>query len=159
MFYFHDPLINSAPSPVTPPAMMRVVAAPTPLPLPPKGWQWAKSSPPAVTVRKEGNPDRSPAANAPTPSAIVATSSVCEPATPAQETPASAPQVVSAPVASAALPTWSVVSWKNLGPRSITGTRKEAVSLVENLMSMAGIHHLDIHVYDAIHVIVALERS
>lgn len=159
MFYFHDPLMDTVPVQPTPPAIVRIAEVPASPPALPKGWQRAKSSPPAVSVRKEGNPDHSHVANAPTPSAIVATSSVCNPATPAQETPASAPLVVAVPVASAALPTWSIVSWKNLGPRSITGTKEEAVSLIENRLSMAGIHRLDIHVYAAIHVIVALERS
>ena len=56
----------------------------------------------------------------------------------------------------AALPAWSIVSWKNLAPRSITGTREEAISQVESDLAMAGVHHLDIQVYDAVHTIVAL---
>ena len=55
-------------------------------------------------------------------------------------------------------PTWSIVSWKHLAPRKFTGTKEEVIALVENDLAAAGIHHLDVQVYDAIHVIVALKR-
>lgn len=170
MFYFYDPLMNSVSSPVVPPAITWVMEAPASPLAPPKGWQWAKTG--RGDVMKDGHAEmgkekgfRSPSAPSPTHSGIVAACPelhgitgmpASEPATPglrlarAQEAPISVPQ--------AALPTWNIVSWKNLGPRSITGTREEAVGLVENDLSMAGIHHLDIQVYDAIHVIVALQR-
>ena len=175
MFYFYDPLMSVIPHPVTPPAITRVVKAP-PLPVVmlPKGWQRAKTG--RGNALEEGQVGmgkeealHSPATPSPKPVGIVAAcpelygitsmpvSPASEPATPAPESPAAAPQAAPVPVA-AALPTWSVVSWKNLAPRSIAGTRKEAVALVENDLSMAGIHHLDIQVYDAIHVIVALQR-
>ena len=59
----------------------------------------------------------------------------------------------------AALPTWSIVSWRNLAPRSITGTREEAISQVESDLAAAGVHHLDIQVYAAVHTIVALKAK
>lgn len=57
------------------------------------------------------------------------------------------------------LPAWSIVSWKNLAPRSITGTREEAIAQVESDLAAAGVHHLDIQVYDAVHAIVALKAK
>jgi hypothetical protein len=180
MFYFYDPLLNIAPPPATPPAIVRVRTAPVSPPTLPKGWQWAKAGRGDMKDGHMGMGKKgvfhSPATPSPIPSGIVAAcpelhgitgmpaGPTSEPATlglhpaRAQETRYLAPQVVPAPVAAAALPTWSVVSWKNLAPRSITGTRKEAVALVENDLSMAGIHHIDVHVYDAIHVIVALQN-
>ena len=177
MFYFYDPLMNTVLSPVIPPAITRVVEAPASPLAPPKGWQWAKTG--RGDALKDGHAGmgkekgfRSPSTPSPTHSGIVAACPelhgitgmpASEPATPGlrparvQESPSFAPQAAPATVA-AALPTWNIVSWKNLGPRSITGTREEAVGLVENDLSMAGIHHLDIQVYDAIHVIVALRR-
>ena len=59
----------------------------------------------------------------------------------------------------AALPTWSIVSWRNLAPRSITGTREEAISQVGSDLATAGVHHLDIQVYAAVHTIVALKAK
>ncbi|MBU2768439.1 hypothetical protein HAP94_20230 [Acidithiobacillus ferrivorans] len=160
MFYFYDPLMNIVQAQSTPPAITRVVEAPVSPPTLPKGWQWAKTG--RGDPMKEGHVGRGkergfhfPATPSPIPSGIVA---ACPPVSEPIMGTVPAPQVVPAPVAAAALPTWSVVSWKNLAPRSITGTRKEAVALVENDLSMAGIHHLDVHVYDAIHVIVALQR-
>ena len=55
------------------------------------------------------------------------------------------------------LPAWRIVSWKNLAPRRLTGTKEEVIALVENDLAAAGIHHLDMQVYSAIHVIVALK--
>jgi len=173
MFYFHDPLMNVMPYPVTPPAITQVVKAP-PLPVVmlPKGWQWAKTGRGNTLENGQVGMGKEvalhfPATPSPKPADMVAVchelpsmpvSALHVPRTPVQESSASAPQAAPVPVAAAALPTWSVVSWKNLAPRSITGTREEAVGLVENDLSMAGIHRLDVQVYDAIHVIVALQR-
>ena len=68
------------------------------------------------------------------------------------------PHVVAAQPPLAPAPTWSIVSWKHLAPRRLTGTKEEVIALVENDLAAAGIHHLDMQVYDAIHVIVALKR-
>ena len=182
MFYFHDPLMNTAPIQSPPPAIARVVEAPASPLAPPKGWQWANSkSSSAVAPDTVAGGDEdlgkkealsSPSIQTPLPASPCTVSAQVQPVavrawqppkgyvewtTPCEcrQTIKVQPHVVVAP---AALPTWSVVSWKNIAPRSITGTRKEAVAMVENDLSMAGIHHLDVHVYDAIHVIVALQR-
>ena len=68
------------------------------------------------------------------------------------------PHVVAAQPPLAPAPTWSIVSWKHLAPRKFTGTREEVIALVEADLAAAGIHHLDMQVYSAIHVIVALKR-
>ncbi|EGQ61095.1 hypothetical protein GGI1_04477 [Acidithiobacillus sp. GGI-221] len=62
-------------------------------------------------------------------------------------------------MAPAAIPTWSIVSWKNLAPRRLTGTKEEVVAQVESDLAAAGVHHLDIQVYDAVHAIVALKAK
>ena len=72
------------------------------------------------------------------------------------------PPVVVAPAALAGcqtLPAWSIVSWKNLAPRSITGTKEEAIAQVESDLAAAGVHHLDIQIYSAVHTIVALKAK
>ena len=68
------------------------------------------------------------------------------------------PHVVAAQPPLAPAPTWSIVSWKHLAPRSLTGAKEEVIAQVENDLAAAGIRHLDVQVYDAIHVIVALKR-
>ncbi|OCB02663.1 hypothetical protein BBC27_12125 [Acidithiobacillus ferrivorans] len=195
MFYFHDPLMNTTPPPVTPPAMSRVVeATPLPVVMLPKGWQWAKSkagstvapgtvardsvagsdkdtgkkvalpSPPTRTPLPAPFVSVSPCAAVPAntqtsvamrawqpPKGYVEWTTSCE----CRQTIKVQPHVVVAPTP---LPTWSIVSWKHLAPRRLTGTKKEVIALVENDLAAAGIHHLDVQVYSAIHVIVALKR-
>ena len=58
-----------------------------------------------------------------------------------------------------ALPAWSIVSWKNLAPRRLTGTKEEVIAQVENDLAAAGVHHLDIQIYSAVHTIVALKAK
>ena len=146
MFYFHDPLMNAVSSPVITPAITRVVEAPVSPLAPPKGWQWANAksssavapgtvaggdedsgkkaalpSPPTQTPLPSGPCAVSPAARAwQPPKGYITWTTPCE----CRQTIKVQPHVVVAP---AALPTWSVVSWKNLAPRSITGTREEAI--------------------------------
>ena len=38
-------------------------------------------------------------------------------------------------------------------------TRNQAISQVESDLAAAGVHHLDIKVYDAVHAIVALKAK
>ncbi len=181
MFYFHDPLMNAVSSPVITPAITRVVEAPVSPLAPPKGWQWAnaKSSSavaPGTVAGGDVDPGKkrplpSPATPSPKPApAPHAPVNPCSgdsaPTTPAWQPPKgyilwtghySAAQTKAQP--SAALPTWSIVSWRNLAPRSITGTREEAISQVESDLAAAGVHHLDIQVYAAVHTIVALKAK
>ena len=58
-----------------------------------------------------------------------------------------------------ARPAWSIVSWKNLAPRRLTGTKEEVIAQVENDLAAAGVHHLDIQIYSAVHTIVALKAK
>ena len=198
MFYFHDPLINTTPPPVTPPAMSRVVEAPVPPPItpvtPPKGWRWAnaKSSSSAAAPGTVAGGDVDPGKKRPlfspaTPSPKPIPMQQPVPVTPCSAVPANAPspspsttpawqppkgyvlwmghhsaaQTKAQPSAAptAARPAWSIVSWRNLAPRSITGTREEAISQVESDLATAGVHHLDIQVYDAVQTIVALKAK
>ena len=186
MFYFHDPLMNVPAIPTTPPAMSRVVEAPQ-LPEPPEGWQWANSisssavapgtvAPGAVAGGDEdpGKKDAlsSPSVQTPLAASPCTVSAQVQPVavrawqppkgyvewtTPCEcrQTIKVRPHVV---VAQATLPVWSIVSWKHLAPRRITGSKDEVLTQVENDLAAAGIHHLDVQVYDAIHVIVALQR-
>lgn len=185
MFYFHDPLMNVPPQPITPPAITRVVEAPAtlpappPPPAPPKGWQAAS---PAVAGGDGGQgkkePPSSPSTQTPPPAAPPSVSATpCSVAPSPAARPAWQPpkgytewtrhtrtetRLSAAPAALAGcqpLPAWSVVSWKNLAPRSITGTREEAIAQVESDLAAAGVHHLDIQVYDAAHTIVALKAK
>ncbi len=57
------------------------------------------------------------------------------------------------------LPAWRIVSWKNLAPRRLTGTKEEVIVQVESDLAAAGVHHLNIQVYDAVHTIVALKAK
>ncbi|MCR2832236.1 hypothetical protein NR402_18570 [Acidithiobacillus ferrooxidans] len=130
-----------------------------------KGKKWTSPSPstpspkpvsaPSVPVR----PCSAVPANAPSPST-----------TPAWQPPKgyvlwmghhSAVQTKAQPSAAptAALPTWSIVSWKNLAPRRLTGTKEEVIAQVKSDLAAAGVHHLDIQVYDAVHAIVALKAK
>lgn len=139
MFYFYDPLINTTQTPVTPPAMSRVVETPV-RPALPKGWQWASSkSSSAVAPGTAAGGDEDSGKKG------------------VLSSPSAAPTVALAGYQP--LPTWSIVSWRNLAPRSITGTREEAISQVESDLATAGVHHLDIRVYAAVHTIVALKAE
>ena len=72
------------------------------------------------------------------------------------------PPVVVAPAALAGcqpLPAWSIVSWKTLAPRSLTGTKEEVIAQVESDLAAAGAHHLNIQIYSAVHTIVALKAK
>ena len=200
MFYFHDPLMNTVPPSVTPPAMSRVVEIPVSPLAPPKGWQWANSksssavapgtvAPGTVAGGDEARGKKSafssPSTHAPLPTSPCAVSSAARASQPpkgyvewttsqppkGRQTVTIQPHVVAAqpPLAPAPTwiivswkhpapaPTWSIVSWKHLAPRKFTGTKEEVIALVENDLAAAGIHHLDVQVYSAIHVIVALK--
>ncbi|MHB0889000.1 hypothetical protein [Acidithiobacillus sp.] len=183
MFYFHDPLMNATQPPVTPPAMSRVVEAPASPLAPPKGWQWANSksssavapgaaapgaaaggdedqgkkaalpSPPTQTPLPSEPCAVSPAARAwQPPKGYIAWTTPCE----CRQTVKVQPHIVAAP---AAIPTWSIVSWKNLAPRRLTGTKEEVIAQVESDLAAAGVHHLDIQIYSAVHTIVALQKQ
>ena len=197
MFYFHDPLMNTVPSSVTPPAMSRVVEVPVSPLAPPKGWQWAnaKSSsavapgtvaPGTVAGGDEDQGKKrvlsSPSTSSPKPI----------PMQTVPETPCSADSAPTSPAAVRAwqppkgytewtrpardestavsrgpaalagrqpLPAWRIVSWKNLAPRRLTGTKEEVIVQVESDLAAAGVHHLNIQVYDAVHTIVALKAK
>ncbi len=122
--------------------------------------------------KKEGAPSSSPFTQTPLPSGPCAVSvqpaaartwqpskgymewtASCE----CRQTVTIQPHVVAAQPPLAPAPTWSIVSWKHLAPRKFTGTKEEVIALVENDLAAAGIHHLDMQVYSAIHVIVALK--
>ena len=185
MFYFHDPLMNTVPPSVTPPAMSRVVEIPVSPLAPPKGWQWANSksssavapgtvAPGTVAGGDEARGKKSafssPSTHAPLPTSPCAVSSAARASQPpkgyvewttsceCRQTVTIQPHVVAAQPPLAPSPTWSIVSWKHLAPRKFTGTKEEVIALVENDLAAAGIHHLDMQVYSAIHVIVALKR-
>ncbi|MBU2859376.1 hypothetical protein HF290_02790 [Acidithiobacillus ferrooxidans] len=181
MFYFHDPLMNTVPVQSTLPAITRVVEAPASPLTPPKGWRWANSKSssavaPGTVAGGDVDPGKKrplPSHSTPSPKPAPAThapvnpcSADSAPTTPAWQPPKgyilwtghySAAQTKAQP--SAALPTWSIVSWRNLAPRSITGTKEEAIAQVESDLAAAGVHHLDIKVYDAVHAIVALKAK
>ena len=186
MFYFHDPLINTTQPPVTPPAMSRVVEAPVPPTAPPKGWQWASSKSssavaPGTAAGGDEDQGKKRVLSSPSTSSSKPIHMQPVPVTPCSAVPANAPSPSTTPAwqppkgyvlwmghhsaaqtkaqPSAALPTWSIVSWRNLAPRSITGTREEAISQVESDLAAAGVHHLDIQVYAAVHTIVALKAK
>ena len=180
MFYFYDPLMNVPVSRFTPPAMSRVVEVPVSPLAPPKGWQWAnaKSSsavaPGTVAGGDEARGKKStlpsPSTHAPLPTSPCAASSAARAWQPSKgyvewttscecrRTVTIQPHVVAAQPPLAPAPTWSIVSWKHLAPRKFKGTKEEVIALVENDLAAAGIHHLDMQVYSAIHVIVALKR-
>ncbi len=161
MFYFHDPLMNTVSPPVIPPAMSRVVEVPVSPLAPPKGWQWANSKfSSAVAVHETPcSADSAPTS----PAAVRAwqppkgyTEWTRHTRTKAQ------PPVVVAPAALAGcqpLPAWSIVSWKNLAPRRLTGTKEEVIAQVESDLAAAGAHHLNIQIYSAVHTIVALKAK
>lgn len=182
MFYFHDPLMNTVSSPVIPPAITRVVEAPASGTTPPPGWQWANSKSssavaPGTVAGGDVDPGKKrhlPSPSTPSPKPAPAThappvnpcSADSAPTTPAWQPPKgyilwtghySVTQTKAQP--SAALPTWSIVSWKNLAPGSIAGTKKSVIAKVESDLAAAGVHHLDIKVYDAVHAIVALKAK
>ena len=190
MFYFHDPLMNTAPVQSMPPAIVRVVKAPVPPTAPPKGWQWASSKAssskigmPAVGGCGDSGkkkPALSPATLSPhpvpapsvrvRPCSAVPANAPSPSTTPAWQPPKgyilwtghhSAVQTKAQPSAApaAALPAWSIVSWKNLAPRRLTGTKEEVIAQVESDLATAGVHHLDIQVYAAVHTIVALKAK
>ncbi|MCR2832239.1 hypothetical protein NR402_18585 [Acidithiobacillus ferrooxidans] len=186
MFYFHDPLMNNTQPPVTPPAISRVVEASASPLSPPKGWQWSKSKTNPAAIgggekkgKKRTSPSPSPSTPSPKP---VSAPSV--PVRPCSAAPANVPSPAAAPAwqppkgyilwmghhsavqtkaqpsaAPAALPAWSIVSWKNLAPRRLTGTKEEVIAQVESDLAAAGVHHLDIQVYDAVHALVALKAK
>ncbi|WP_428946795.1 hypothetical protein ACQUQQ_08400 [Acidithiobacillus ferrooxidans] len=155
MFYFHDPLMDVPPQPITPPAITRVVEAPAPPPAPPPGWRWGKRTTGVPVAGKEGS-SRPTGIVAPCPELRGVTAMPASPAI--AQAMRDAQEARTREVPQAELPTWSIVSWRNLAPRSITGTREEAVSLTLARMAAAGVHHLDVKVYAAIHVIVAMKR-
>ncbi|MGE4529894.1 MAG: hypothetical protein AB7C98_01050 [Acidithiobacillus sp.] len=141
MFYFVNPMYRPHPLPPPPPAMERVMAPP-PAPVLPKGWQWGKST--KVLPSPQPPMPMNPA------SAAAHRFAVCmrfanEPT--AQRDPLQVTR-----------PTWSVVSWKNLAPHKMVGTQEEVVATVEKMLSAAGVHHVSITAYGAIHVIVALQN-
>lgn len=72
-------------------------------------------------------------------------------------TTAASPQIECVPDPAKQVATWNVVSWNNIAPRTITGTRKEAVTRVESDLAAAGIQPLSVQVYPGIHTIVALQ--
>ena len=193
MFYFHDPLMNTVPSSVTPPAMSRVVEVPVSPLAPPKGWQWAnaKSSSAVApgTVASGGEEKEkkrvlsSPPTSSPKPIPMQTVPETPCSADSAPTSPAAVrawqppkgytewtrhtrtkaqPPVVVAPAALAGrqpLPAWRIVSWKNLAPRRLTGTKEEVIVQVESDLAAAGVHHLDIQIYSAVHTIVALKAK
>ena len=155
---------------------------------PPKGWQWARSSSavaPGTAAGGDEDQGKKRVLSSPSTSSSKPIHMQPVPVTPCSAVPANAPSPSTTPAwqppkgyvlwmghhsaaqtkaqpsaaPTAALPTWSIVSWRNLAPRSITGTREEAISQVESDLATAGVHHLDIQVYAEVHTIVALKAK
>jgi hypothetical protein len=152
MFYFYDPMIDQV---INPPAITRMADAQTE---PPRGWQWAKTKPSVSTLASgDGEEGKEKAILSPTPASKPAWQ---PPKGYIEWTSRSQAQLRPCPAATVKAPeTWSIVSWKNLAPSSMTGSKDAVIAKIESDLAAGGVTHPIIKVYDAIRTIVALEKG